>query len=186
MRMGATLAHALPGLSLSLLDRGTEILRVSGAAVLAEHSALGRPGQVVRPCYFRIAVAGAYRRMVCSGLVPFMHLPAGADPQVLVVSDLGREALGGPIYRVRVGAAAVDAFTTTLHPNACHEAMEGWSARQAIRVCGDPLTEVTVVHTIVDPRPWSPPRPSPLVDILARCTAEELIGDLYPSRPNRR
>jgi hypothetical protein len=183
LRVGATLAHALPGVQLRLRDheRGT-LLEVAGDG----------PGETTRrvaPCAFRSAVARAHRRIAEGVRMTFLGLPLGHDPVLDVGVPPGGRAFGAGMLAVPIAgaASAVQAFATTLSPDACRRVIAARThpaASATVRVLHDDATDVTLVHTAV-PLATAARTPSAvLTEVLAVVATEELVAQMPSSARN--
>lgn len=182
LRLGATLAHALPGVQLRLRDhdRGT-LLEVAGDGPSASRR--------VAPCAFRAAVARAHRRTAEGVRMTFLGLPLGHDPMLDVGVPPGGRAFGAGMLAVPIAgaASAVQAFATTLSPDACrrviasraHPAFPG-----TVRVVHDDATDVTLVHTAVPVETAARTPNGVLTEVLAVVATEELLAQMPSSARN--
>lgn len=170
LRIAATLAHALPGVSIRLRDGQRTLLVVADAADAS--------GQAIGPCAFRMAVARAHEHIKSGARLAFMDLPEGVEPAVDVGVRTGDRALPGGIYRVSVGDRTIHGFATTLPPRRCRRLLDGAVSSEALRLHHDAATEVTLVHTVGESELSAAEHYPLLEDALAACVADELLHDL--------
>lgn len=140
LRMGATLAHALPTVRLRI--------RAEGRVVLDVHRPPFPDGEratpAIPPCGFRRAVAAAHQRRAAGEELSFLGLPAGCAPAIDVGLAPGDRALPGDLYRVTLGADWLHVFATTLSADRCKAADDGALVRVGFH--RDEATEITLVH----------------------------------------
>jgi hypothetical protein len=178
LRVGATLAHALPGVRLRLRGPdGRTLLAVAGE----------RPDStVVAPCVFRAAVARAHRRAADGARLTFLGLPLGHDPALDVGVPPGGRAFTAGLLAVPIGGAgsAVQAFATTVPADDCRRVVAlraHPAATSDVHVVYDDATEVTLVHVAVPVAAASRTANPVLVDVLAAMAVDELIAALPSS-----
>jgi hypothetical protein len=183
LRIGATLAHALPGVRLRLGDRERgALLEVAGDGPC---DATRR----VTPCAFRAAVARAHRRTAEGVRMTFLGLPLGHDPVVAVGVPPGGKAFGAGMLAVPIAgaASAVQAFATTLSPDACRHVIAARAhpaMSSTVRVVHDEATDVTLVHTTVPVATAAQEPSAVLTEVLAVVATEELVAQMPSSARN--
>ena len=141
LRMGATLAHALPTVRLRI--------RAEGRVVLDVHRPPFPDGEravpSIPPCGFRRAVAAAHQRRAAGEELSFLGLPAGCAPAIDVGLPPGDRALPGDLYRVALGDDWLHVFATALSVERCKLAAgDGPVVRVGFH--RDESTEIPLVH----------------------------------------
>lgn len=155
LRVGASLAYALPRVRLRIRSGGRPVLDVHRPPFDESPLVPALP-----PCGFRRAVAAAYERVLGGERLALLGLPDPDGPAVEVGLAAGDRSLPGDLYRVTMGGDWLHVFATTLPIDRCVEAAgdgvqtrpdggatDRYRSRVRVGFHRDDATDVTLVHT---------------------------------------
>lgn len=174
LRRSAALAHALPGMAVSLRDGERLLVTVSRDP--------DRSRRHLSPCQYRCAVAWALNEQRAGRSVGIAGCtgPAAIDCAVAAPASI----LAGGVVRSRVGPRVVWATTATLAADEVVAALEDadltCGRELTVRVLWDDLVEVSVVHFELDHSDPAVPGTGDRIamDLLAACSVAELLVGL--------
>ncbi|QGG95638.1 hypothetical protein [Actinomarinicola tropica] len=181
LRRAATLVHATPGSSLTILADGAPVLHVAGDG---DGSADCLPPDVrtTSPCGFRNAVARAIRAHARGRRLALLGLDARAI-EVRFVPGVHAEVLHGDVVRARISDRVVGLVATTLSPEQAGRALDA-SGVDSAGIGGhlDEMLGTTLLH--LDLTDVHRAAVDGFVALLARardaCAVAELLEGLEP------
>ena len=165
LRMGATLAHALP-LQLRLHHEGQAVAAVGRPPFVEADGA-----RLLTPCAFRSAVGEAWRLHQAQQPVALCGLPDQAEPSISVGVPPGGVVRRGGIYQLPWPEGLLSVFAATACAGLTRDVAEAAGAG----VHEDRVTGAVLVQTVSTP-PEADDAAELLEGVLAAVAAEELIA----------
>lgn len=178
LRTTATLAHAMPGLTVRLRHGDRTLLTSCRPPAPAGEE----EGEWLPPCAFRATVGAALDHVLAGRIIGVLGLDPGVDPHVELGGCRGTTIHTGGIVSAVHERRLVHAFATLLAPAKVRNLLECDCASQ-LRVHYDDFTDVSLVFSESTPHPSTSDSTMVLVmqDLLVRCAGAELAIDLVPT-----